>query len=334
MNKPFGDTRGTTPVTFPGTRGYIGGQTDTGTGLTNLGAREYNPTTGRFLSADPLLDPADPTSLNAYDYANNNPTTGSDPTGLFADRMGYGAPRGDGTGLYQTGPVDPGDPNAGSYHAGKLSLPQCTRTDNRGGSGGGGGGGAHKPSSCSGIGCLMSGLKTANDALNDINDDIDNAIVASSVGALNGTTNALTFGHGTHLDGCLYGSDGTDGTICKIAGVYGSVSSQVGLLFIPGLGEDEIAAEILGRGAAAEDAAPLIKAGSSGGPTAGKAFPQSVRSETLLDNPDTCVFCRMKTAKPQVDHAIPRARGGDATIDNAQTACPWCNASKGPGTSR
>jgi 5-methylcytosine-specific restriction endonuclease McrA len=54
-----------------------------------------------------------------------------------------------------------------------------------------------------------------------------------------------------------------------------------------------------------------------------------VRNETLLDNPDTCVFCRMTTKSPQVDHAIPRARGGNATIDNAQTACPWCNASKG-----
>ena len=68
-----------------------------------------------------------------------------------------------------------------------------------------------------------------------------------------------------------------------------------------------------------------------GGGTGGMclAFPQSVRTETLLDNPDTCVFCRMNTDSPQVDHAIARVRGGNATIDNAQTACPWCNASKG-----
>jgi filamentous hemagglutinin len=30
-----------------------------------------------------------------------------------------------------------------------------------------------------------------------------------------------------------------------------------------------------------------------------------------------------------VDHAIPRSRGGNATIDNAQLACPHCNRSKG-----
>ncbi len=37
----------------------------------------------------------------------------------------------------------------------------------------------------------------------------------------------------------------------------------------------------------------------------------------------------MQTDSPQVDHAIARANGGNATLDNAQTACPFCNASKG-----
>jgi HNH endonuclease len=32
---------------------------------------------------------------------------------------------------------------------------------------------------------------------------------------------------------------------------------------------------------------------------------------------------------PQADHAIPRAQDGNATFDNGQTTCPWCNASKG-----
>jgi RHS repeat-associated protein len=73
-----------------------------------------------------------------------------------------------------------------------------------------------------------------------------------------------------------------------------------------------------------------IKPGSSGGVTAGQGFPSSVRRQALEENPKTCVFCRMETSKPQVDHAIPRAHGGNATLDNAQTACPWCNASKGP----
>ncbi len=75
--------------------------------------------------------------------------------------------------------------------------------------------------------------------------------------------------------------------------------------------------------------APEIKAGSMGGSTAGKRFPQSVKDETLADNPGTCVYCRMETNRPQVDHSIPMSRGGNATLDNAQTTCWWCNASKG-----
>ncbi|MFF7474453.1 hypothetical protein [Streptomyces sp. NPDC008092] len=35
-----------------------------------------------FLSADPVLESTDPTQLAGYDYSGNNPTTGSDPTGL------------------------------------------------------------------------------------------------------------------------------------------------------------------------------------------------------------------------------------------------------------
>jgi filamentous hemagglutinin len=78
---------------------------------------------------------------------------------------------------------------------------------------------------------------------------------------------------------------------------------------------------------------PPIKPGSSGGATAGRGFPKSVRDAAKNENsattPYTCVYCRLKTDKPQVDHAIPKSKGGNATIDNAQIACPHCNASKG-----
>ncbi|WP_455771577.1 polymorphic toxin-type HINT domain-containing protein [Streptomyces misionensis] len=80
---PFGGTRGTAPTTWPGTKGFVGGTDDTKTtGLTHLGAREYDPSTGRFLSVDPLLSLNDPQGLNGYAYANNNPVTLSDPSGL------------------------------------------------------------------------------------------------------------------------------------------------------------------------------------------------------------------------------------------------------------
>ncbi|WP_053170600.1 polymorphic toxin-type HINT domain-containing protein [Streptomyces sp. SBT349] len=80
---PFGDYRGDTPGTWPGTRGFVGGTTDTSTGLTHLGAREYDPALGRFISVDPVMDLTDPQQIHGYTYANNNPLAFSDPTGLF-----------------------------------------------------------------------------------------------------------------------------------------------------------------------------------------------------------------------------------------------------------
>ncbi|MGW1973887.1 RHS repeat domain-containing protein, partial [Streptomyces tubercidicus] len=80
---PFGAPRGKTPTAWPGQKGFIGGTDDAGTGLTHLGAREYDPSTGRFISVDPVMDTGDPQQMNGYAYSNNNPVTLSDPTGLW-----------------------------------------------------------------------------------------------------------------------------------------------------------------------------------------------------------------------------------------------------------
>jgi RHS repeat-associated protein len=79
---PFGGPRGTAAA-WPGDRGFVGGTTDSSTGLTHLGAREYDPATGRFISLDPVLDPTDPRQMNGYAYANNSPISSSDPSGLI-----------------------------------------------------------------------------------------------------------------------------------------------------------------------------------------------------------------------------------------------------------
>ncbi|WP_166664400.1 RHS repeat-associated core domain-containing protein [Actinophytocola oryzae] len=78
---PFGEPRGTAPSIWPGERGFVGGTLDASTDLTHLGAREYDPTLGRFISVDPLMDLTDPQQMNGYTYSNNNPVTFSDPTG-------------------------------------------------------------------------------------------------------------------------------------------------------------------------------------------------------------------------------------------------------------
>lgn len=86
---PFGALRGTTPTTWPGTKGFVGGTDDTKTtGLTHLGAREYDPDLGRFISVDPILDPADPQQMNGYNYGNDNPVLNWDPSGLKSDECG------------------------------------------------------------------------------------------------------------------------------------------------------------------------------------------------------------------------------------------------------
>ncbi|MFD5620938.1 polymorphic toxin-type HINT domain-containing protein [Streptomyces yangpuensis] len=77
---PFGVPRGTQPAAWAGTKGFVGGTVDA-TGLTHIGAREYDPATGRFVSVDPLLEPDRPQTLNGYVYAANNPATLSDPSG-------------------------------------------------------------------------------------------------------------------------------------------------------------------------------------------------------------------------------------------------------------
>ncbi|MFE3021512.1 polymorphic toxin-type HINT domain-containing protein [Streptomyces sp. NPDC059256] len=80
---PFGGTRGTQPTTWPGTKGFVNGTDDTkNTGLTHLGAREYDPTIGRFISVDPLLQTTIPQTLNGYTYGAQNPLLNADASGL------------------------------------------------------------------------------------------------------------------------------------------------------------------------------------------------------------------------------------------------------------
>ncbi|MET7973180.1 RHS repeat-associated core domain-containing protein [Streptomyces mirabilis] len=80
--KPFGEARGNALASWPDDKGFLGKPTDAATSLTHIGAREYDPSIGRFLSVDPVFAADDHESLNGYAYANNTPVTKSDPTGL------------------------------------------------------------------------------------------------------------------------------------------------------------------------------------------------------------------------------------------------------------
>ncbi|MBG6134501.1 ricin-type beta-trefoil lectin domain protein [Longispora fulva] len=81
---PYGNPRGTAPTSWPDQKGFVGGAMDADTGLTHLGARDYDPKTGRFTTVDPLFDSKNPQSWNGYSYAGGNPVTMSDPDGRRA----------------------------------------------------------------------------------------------------------------------------------------------------------------------------------------------------------------------------------------------------------
>ncbi|MEU2866853.1 RHS repeat-associated core domain-containing protein [Streptomyces mirabilis] len=101
---PFGAPRSGGTGTWPDDKTFLGDSSDPTSGITYIGAREYDPNSGRFISVDPVLDTSDPQSLNGYTYADNNPVTDSDPTGLWLDDgTGHNEPRSEGP----SGPSSP-----------------------------------------------------------------------------------------------------------------------------------------------------------------------------------------------------------------------------------
>ncbi|MCX4860063.1 RHS repeat-associated core domain-containing protein [Streptomyces canus] len=78
---PFGASRTGGTGTWPDDKTFLGKGRDSSSGLTHIGAREYDPVLARFISVDPLLETDKPQTLNGYTYGNNNPATFSDPTG-------------------------------------------------------------------------------------------------------------------------------------------------------------------------------------------------------------------------------------------------------------
>jgi RHS repeat-associated protein len=80
----FGSVRSTTGA-LPTDKKFTGQRLDA-TGLYYYGARYYDATIGRFISADTIVpNPANPQSLNRYSYCYNNPLRYVDPTGHEGD---------------------------------------------------------------------------------------------------------------------------------------------------------------------------------------------------------------------------------------------------------
>lgn len=78
---PYGAHRGGDTIAATD-RGYLGKVEDPTTSLVALDNRQHDPITGKLTSPDPVLPVDDPNGQNAYAYADNNPATLADPSGL------------------------------------------------------------------------------------------------------------------------------------------------------------------------------------------------------------------------------------------------------------
>jgi RHS repeat-associated protein len=79
---PFGAQRGTQGPPTGSNRAFLGHDPDPTSGLLQDGARLLDTMTGRFLSPDPMTNASVPQALDKYGYANDNPVTFWDPSGL------------------------------------------------------------------------------------------------------------------------------------------------------------------------------------------------------------------------------------------------------------
>jgi len=72
------------------TRGFTGHEHFDQVGIIHMNGRIYDPSIGRFLQADPLIqDPYNTQSLNRYSYVMNNPLSYTDPSGYARLRKGW-----------------------------------------------------------------------------------------------------------------------------------------------------------------------------------------------------------------------------------------------------
>ncbi len=71
-------------------RGFTGHEHFDQVGIIHMNGRIYDPTIGRFLQADPIIqDPYNTQSLNRYSYVMNNPLSFTDPSGYSRMRKGW-----------------------------------------------------------------------------------------------------------------------------------------------------------------------------------------------------------------------------------------------------
>ncbi|MCP3100594.1 hypothetical protein LZ198_17120 [Myxococcus sp. K15C18031901] len=128
------------------TRGFTGHEGRDDGGFTFMRGRMYDPSVGRFISPDPIVQsPFALADLNRYSYAWNNPASVTDPTGLCEETSWSGpGTRGTGGGMSFRRPRPCNEGRGGTADIDPL-VPEHGG-DSGPGSGGGGGDGGANPS--------------------------------------------------------------------------------------------------------------------------------------------------------------------------------------------
>lgn len=86
----FLDNTGVTQTALSSTtRGFTGHEMVDGLDVVHMNGRIYDPTLGRFLQPDPVVQETDnPQNWNAYTYVFNNPYKYTDPSGMISESVG------------------------------------------------------------------------------------------------------------------------------------------------------------------------------------------------------------------------------------------------------
>ena len=273
--------------------------------------RYYQPEWGRYITADPSgLNGG----INRYAYADVNPIMYIDPLGLSPCNTATARPRA----------REDGNTADAILEQQKLAVADGSVT------------GFFK---FFGASLLQNAIGLGDFVFGGVVTDLDAQIDAGNSAFDAAQTVAEDTAKATIEDVKDIAQDVKDGNVLQAGGaIIVAVGSKTPLGRVADGAANKAGVKGKVRGDAANGAAK-IKAGSAGGDGAGKAFSQKVKNQARQESGDKCVFCGTKTTnKPgptrsEIDHSIPKSRGGNNTLENAQNTCRTCNRSKGAKTS-